>query len=66
MEIFPGAFHLPAYLDSDCQRELVAVCRSLWQGTPGPFVPTVRGGAKMRIQMLCLGRHWNALTYGYE
>jgi DNA alkylation damage repair protein AlkB len=30
------------------------------------YVPTVRGGAKMRIQMLCLGRHWNALTYRYE
>lgn len=66
MEIFPATFHLSAYVDLDRQRELVAVCRALWRGTPGPYVPTVRGGAKMRIQMLCLGRHWNALTYGYE
>jgi alkylated DNA repair protein (DNA oxidative demethylase) len=66
MEILPGAFHLPGYLDLDRQRDLVALCQSLWRGTPGPYVPTVRGGAKMRIQMLCLGRHWNALTYGYE
>jgi alkylated DNA repair protein (DNA oxidative demethylase) len=30
------------------------------------FTPTVRGGKKMRVGMLCLGRHWNALTYKYE
>jgi DNA alkylation damage repair protein AlkB len=26
----------------------------------------VRGGRKMSVGMLCLGRHWNALTYAYE
>jgi alkylated DNA repair protein (DNA oxidative demethylase) len=30
------------------------------------YVPTVRGGRKMSVGMLCLGRHWNAQTYGYE
>jgi DNA alkylation damage repair protein AlkB len=30
------------------------------------YTPTVRGGRKMSLKMLCLGRHWNALTYGYE
>jgi DNA oxidative demethylase len=35
-------------------------------GPAGGYVPTVRGGGKMRVRMLCLGRHWNARTYTYE
>ena len=30
------------------------------------YTPTVRGGRPMSVGMLCLGRHWNARTYGYE
>lgn len=30
------------------------------------YTPTVRGGRKMSVGMLCLGKHWNALTYEYE
>jgi DNA alkylation damage repair protein AlkB len=30
------------------------------------YTPTVRGGRKMSVGMLCLGRHWNGLTYAYE
>ena len=30
------------------------------------YKPTVRGGKKMSVGMLCLGRHWNAQTYSYE
>jgi DNA alkylation damage repair protein AlkB len=26
----------------------------------------VRGGGKMHVRMLCLGRHWNGKTYKYE
>jgi DNA alkylation damage repair protein AlkB len=32
---------------------------------PG-YVPVVRGGGKMRVRMLCLGRHWNGKLYRYE
>ena len=35
-------------------------------GPGGGYVPTVRGGGKMHVRMVCLGRHWNALTYKYE
>jgi len=35
-------------------------------GPAGGYVPTVRGGGKMHVRMVCLGRHWNALTYQYE
>jgi len=31
---------------------------------PG-YVPIVRGGGKMHVRMLCLGRHWNPKTYQY-
>ncbi len=30
------------------------------------YVPVVRGGGKMHVRMLCLGRHWNGKLYRYE
>ena len=30
------------------------------------YVPTVRGGGKMHVRMLCLGLHWNGRIYRYE
>ena len=66
MEIAPGAFHLPRYLSLDDQRALVAECRALVDGPVPAYVPTVRGGGKMHVRMLCLGRHWNGKTYSYE
>src|SRR5688572_31620936 len=45
---------------------LVARCQDLIEGPVGGYVPTVRGGGKMRVRMVCLGRHWNPLTYRYE
>lgn len=59
-------FHLPGYLSLADQTSLAASCQELGSRPAGLYTPTVRGGAKMRLQMLCLGRHWNALTYGYE
>jgi len=35
-------------------------------GAVPAYVPTVRGGGKMHVRMVCLGRHWNGLTYRYE
>jgi DNA oxidative demethylase len=66
VEIAPGAFHLPHYLSLDDQRTLVAECRALVDGPVPAYVPTVRGGGKMHVRMLCLGRHWNGKTYSYE
>ena len=45
---------------------MLTVCRELMDGPVGGYVPTVRGGGKMHVRMLCLGRHWNALSYAYE
>ncbi len=65
-EIAPGAFHFPAWLPMAHQVELAEQCRALVDGLVPAYVPTVRGGGRMRVRMLCLGRHWNGQTYQYE
>jgi DNA oxidative demethylase len=64
--IAPGACHFPQYLDPARQRVLVDQCRALIDGAVPAYVPIVRGGGKMHVRMLCLGRHWNGKTYRYE
>jgi DNA alkylation damage repair protein AlkB len=66
VEIAPGAFHLEHHLELAEQLELVARCRALFDGDVPAYVPVVRGGGKMHVRMLCLGRHWNGKTYTYE
>jgi alkylated DNA repair protein (DNA oxidative demethylase) len=61
-----GAHHFPRYLDLERQRTLVDECRALLDGAVPAYVPVVRGGGKMHVRMLCLGRHWNGKTYRYE
>ena len=66
MAVADGATWLKHVLGVDEQRSLVEQCHALMDGPAGGYVPTVRGGGKMHVRMLCLGRHWNALTYKYE
>jgi alkylated DNA repair protein (DNA oxidative demethylase) len=66
MEIAPGAFHIPKALSLDDQRALAAEVRALIDGDVPAYVPIVRGGGRMHVRMLCLGRHWNGKTYSYE
>ena len=66
MQIAPGVFHLHRYLSSEDQQALVEKCRALVDGPVPAYVPIVRGGGKMHVRMLCLGRHWNGQTYKYE
>jgi alkylated DNA repair protein (DNA oxidative demethylase) len=66
LEIVPGTFHFPRYLSIDRQKALVEQCRALVDGAVPAYMPIVRGGGKMHVRMLCLGRHWNATTYQYE
>ena len=53
-------------LSSSEQRELWRMCRELADGAVPMYTPTVRGGRKMSVGMLCLGKHWNGITYTYE
>jgi alkylated DNA repair protein (DNA oxidative demethylase) len=64
--IAEGATWFKQWLPPDEQRVLVERCRAIMDGPAGGYVPTVRGGGKMHVRMVCLGRHWNALTYTYE
>jgi alkylated DNA repair protein (DNA oxidative demethylase) len=66
VEIAPGAVYLPRYLTTVEQRALVDRCRELVDGDVPAYVPVVRGGGRMHVRMLCLGRHWNGKTYTYE
>lgn len=62
----PGLVLFQSRLAPDEQRELWDACRALAEGPVPMYTPTVRGGRKMSVGMLCLGRHWNASTYSYE
>jgi DNA alkylation damage repair protein AlkB len=66
VELAPGAIWLRGWLSIDAQMAIVDRCRTLLDGPGGGYTPTVRGGGKMHVQMMCLGRHWNPLTYTYE
>jgi alkylated DNA repair protein (DNA oxidative demethylase) len=64
--LFDGVTLFQSRLTPAGQRELWTMCRSLADGSVPMYTPTVRGGRKMSVGMLCLGRHWNGLTYTYE
>jgi len=66
MELHPGLHFLQGWLPPEEQRRVWEQCRALAAGPVPMYAPTVRGGKKMSVGMLCLGRHWNALTYAYE
>src|SRR6478752_1412769 len=66
MNLEPGLFLFQSFLTPEDQRRTWAMCRALADGPVPMYTPTVRGGRKMSVGMLCLGRHWNGLTYRYE
>lgn len=65
VRIAPGAVWLKSWLPLDEQASIASRCRTMLDGPAGGYVPTVRGGGTMRVRMMCLGRHWNPLTYRY-
>lgn len=64
--LVPGLVLFQSRLPPDAQRDLWQACRALADGPAPMYTPTVRGGRQMSVGMLCLGRHWNGLTYTYE
>src|SRR4026209_3064856 len=64
--LFDGVVLFQSRLPPSEQRDLWALCRALADGPVRMYTPTVRGGKKMSVGMLCLGKHWNGLTYKYE
>ncbi len=66
MKIAEGVHHVRGYLSLGQQRSLAAACVALMDGAVPAYVPVVRGGGRMHVRMLCLGRHWNGKLYRYE
>lgn len=66
MRLDDGLFLFPVRLTADQQRQLWLECRTLADGPVPMYTPTVRGGHRMSVGMLCLGKHWNGMTYAYE
>jgi DNA alkylation damage repair protein AlkB len=66
VQIAEGLTLLQSHIPPAGQQELWSMCRALADGPVPMYTPTVRGGRKMSVGMLCLGRHWNGLTYKYE
>jgi DNA oxidative demethylase len=66
MELGAGAVHLRQFLTVEEQLALRDRCRTLMDGPVPGYVPIVRGGGRMHVRMLCLGRHWNGRLYRYE
>ena len=66
LDVGPGAVHLRGYLAVAEQGAVASRCLALGAHAAGFYTPIVRGGHPMSVQMLCLGRHWNARRYSYE
>jgi DNA alkylation damage repair protein AlkB len=66
MELYRGLHYFERLLPASEQVRVWDMCRALADGPVPMYKPTVRGGKQMSVGMLCLGRHWNAMTYGYE
>jgi alkylated DNA repair protein (DNA oxidative demethylase) len=62
----PGLVFLESFLSSADQRDLWQLCQELADGPVPMYTPTLRGGRKMSVRMLSLGKHWNPMTYRYE
>ncbi len=66
MRLEDGLVFFQSRLSPDEQQALWRECGALADGPVPMYSPTVRGGRKMSVGMLCLGKHWNGLTYRYE
>ncbi|KAJ6739671.1 2OG-FE(II) OXYGENASE FAMILY PROTEIN [Salix koriyanagi] len=61
-----GWFFLKRYISLSDQIELVKTCREIGLGPGGFYRPGYKNGAKLRLQMMCLGLNWDPETRKYE
>lgn len=66
VKLSDGLVLFQSRFDAAAQAELWRTCRTLADGPVPMYTPTVRGGRRMSVGMLCLGKHWNGMTYRYE
>ncbi|AJE80725.1 DNA repair protein [Streptomyces albus] len=62
-EIVPGAVHVPDWLGTGRQHELLDACRGWARPPAGLRTVHVPGGGTMSARQVCLGRHWVPYRY---
>ncbi|KAM3689976.1 hypothetical protein ACJW31_09G086400, partial [Castanea mollissima] len=62
----PGMVLLKRYITLSEQVEIVKKCRVLGLGQGGFYQPGYQDGAKLRLQMMCLGLNWDPETRKYK
>ena len=62
-EVAPGAVHLPDWLDTGRQRDLLEACRTWARPPAGLRTVHTPGGGTMTARQVCLGWHWYPYAY---
>ncbi|ONK62473.1 uncharacterized protein A4U43_C07F4240 [Asparagus officinalis] len=62
----PGMVLLKKYISHDNQVMIVKKCRELGIGLGGFYRPGYGDGAKLRLQMMCLGKNWDPESRKYD
>lgn len=62
----PGMVLLKRYIPLGDQIDMVKTCREIGLGPGGFYRPGYKNGAKLRLQMMCLGLNWDPETRKYE
>ncbi|KAF5476365.1 hypothetical protein F2P56_008089 [Juglans regia] len=62
----PGMVLLKRYITHKEQVEIVKKCRYLGIGPGGFYQPGYQDGAKLRLQMMCLGMKWDPMSRKYD
>ncbi|PIA59613.1 hypothetical protein AQUCO_00400478v1 [Aquilegia coerulea] len=62
----PGMVHLRNFITHEDQIRIIKECRELGVGHGGFYQPGYRDGAKLSLQMMCLGKNWDPQTKSYE
>ncbi|XP_071690708.1 DNA N(6)-methyladenine demethylase ALKBH1D-like [Rutidosis leptorrhynchoides] len=62
----PGMVLLKKYISIDDQISIVKTCRQLGVSDGGFYQPGYRGGTKLHLKMMCLGKNWDPETKLYS
>ncbi|MQM17245.1 hypothetical protein Taro_050213 [Colocasia esculenta] len=66
MRLQPGMILLKNFLKHNDQVEIIGQCQRLGVGSGGFYQPGYEDGAKLSLQMMCLGKNWDPQTSLYE
>ncbi|XP_073114538.1 DNA N(6)-methyladenine demethylase ALKBH1D [Elaeis guineensis] len=55
----PGMILLKNFISHQNQVQIIKICRELGLGLGGFYRPGYRDGAKLHLQMMCLGKNWD-------